>query len=625
MLERIREGSQGPWAIGILALVILSFIFAGVGSYINSSSSVAAASVNGEEISSTELEQAYENERARMESQFGDAFATLASDTTYLQNFKKGILDRLISEKLLDQAAVDLGLRVSDAQIKEAIVGMQEFQVDGKFDNDRYLIILRQAGFQPNNFRDYMRIDMVRRQLSSSLMGSEFALKQEASNAYAIQQQTRDIKFVTVPKASFQEQVEVTPEQIDTYYQSNIDQFDTEQKVSVAYVELKLEDLMADIQVTDDELNEFYEQNLSTYRTEEERQVSHILLESAEADDVVAAQAEELLEKINTGADFAELAKEYSNDTFSAENGGDLGWFGKGIMDPAFEEAAYSLESINDVSAVIKSAFGYHIIKLTDLKPEQVTGFDEVKEDIIAVVKTTKAEDEFYEIQQRLAEVAFEVPDNLDEVAEQAGKPIVTSELFTRNEAPQSLSNPSILNSAFSVELIEDAVNSEVIEVAKNHIVILRVADYEPERTQAIEEVTEQIQQTLFDQAAQQAAKDWAVEVKDLLANNENVDSKLSELQLTWQSQESVARSDTSLSQSIVQALFAVAENQTTVVDLINGDISLVQVTKVNDAPAADDTQLATLINRLASTKAQLLFSAVIESLKADADIEIYQ
>ena len=136
-LERIREGSQGPWAMGILALVILSFVFAGVGSYLNSSASAAAANVNGEEISLNELERAYQNERSRMESQFGEAFAALARDSAYLQNFRQGILDRLISEKLLDQAAQELGLRVSDEQIKSAIVGMQEFQVDGKFTNDR--------------------------------------------------------------------------------------------------------------------------------------------------------------------------------------------------------------------------------------------------------------------------------------------------------------------------------------------------------------------------------------------------------------------------------------------------------------------------------------------------------
>ncbi|MFT2093004.1 SurA N-terminal domain-containing protein [Paraglaciecola sp. 2405UD69-4] len=624
MLERIREGSQGPWAIGILALVILSFIFAGVGSYINSSSSVAAASVNGEEIGSAELERAYENERSRMESQFGDAFATLASDSAYLQNFRQGVLDRLISEKLLDQAAVDLGLRVSDEQIKKAIVGMQEFQVDGKFDNERYLIILRQAGFQPNNFRDYMRVDMIRRQLSSSLMGSEFALQQEASNAYAIQEQTRDIKYITVPAASFDAQVEVTQEQIENYYQDNILQFDTDQKVSLEYVELKLEDLLAGIEVTDQELDDYYQQNINTYRREEQRQVSHILFESAEANDSVAAKADSILEEINNGADFAELAKQNSSDIFSAENGGDLGWFGTGIMDPAFEEAAYALESINDVSAVVKSAFGYHIIKLTGVKPEEVTPFDDVKDDIVAAVKNTKAEDEFYEVQQRLAEVAFEVPDNLDEVAELAGKPIETSELFSRSEAPQFLSNPSILNAAFSAELIEDAVNSEVIEIADNHIMLLRVAEYEPERTQELSEVTDRIQETLFEQAAQEAAKEWATEIKTLLANNEDVESKLSELSLTWEVQQGVTRTDTSLSQTIVQALFAVAESETTVVDLINGDISLVQVTKVNEAPAADDTQLASLKSRLASNRAQLLFGAVVESLKAEADIEIY-
>ena len=625
MLERIREGSQGPWAMGIIALVILSFVFAGVGSYINSSSSAAAATVNGEEIGRAELERAYENERARMESQFGDAFATLASDAGYLQNFRQGILDRLISEKLLDQAAIELGLRVSDEQIKQAIVNMQEFQVDGQFDNDRYLAILRQVGFQPNNFRDYMRVDMVRRQLSKSLLGSEFVLPSEAKSVYAMQQQTRDIKYVNVPSTEFANQVEVTEEEINLYYQSNIDQFDTEQKISLAYVELKLEDLLVNIQVTEEELLEHYEQNVDSYTAEEERQASHILFESADEDEVVAAKAEEILTKIQAGEDFSELAKANSSDTFSAENGGDLGWFSKGIMDPAFEEAAYSLEKADDVSGVVKSAFGYHIIKLTDIKPEQITDFSEVQEDIATEVKTIKAEDEFYEIQQRLSEVAFEVPDNLDEVAELADKPIVTTELFSRNAAPQNVSNPKILSSAFNQELVEDGVNSEVIEVATNHIMFVRVAEHEPVRTKLLDEVTAQIQQTLSSQAAQQAAKDWALEVKDLLANNEDVSAKLTELSLSWKEQKAVSRNDSALSRSIVEALFALGENETNVVDLVTGDISLVQLTQVNNAAEADENQLTTLQTRLAANKSQLLTSAVLESLKSQASIEIYQ
>jgi peptidyl-prolyl cis-trans isomerase D len=625
MLERIREGSQGPWAMGILALVILSFVFAGVGSYINSSATGAAATVNGEDIGLNELERAYQNERARMESQFGEAFATLASDTGYLQNFRQGILDRLIGEKLLDQAAQELGLRVSDEQIKTAIVGMQEFQLDGKFDNDRYLAILRQAGFQTNNFRDYMRVDMVRRQLSQSLMGTEFALPSEAKTAHLMQQQTRDIRYLNVPAAKFLEQVNISDAEILAYYQSNISQFDTDQKVSLSYVELKLEDLLPAIEVNGDELAEYYQQNNIDYRTEEERQTAHILFESAELDETIAAKADEILAKIQAGEDFAELAKTFSSDTFSAENGGDLGWFDKDGMDPALKDAAFSLANKGDVSGVIKSEFGYHIIKLTDIKPEQVTAFETVTEEITNKVKTFKAEERFYEISERIKDVAFEVPDNLDEVQDIAGKTISTTALFSRTNAPEAVSNPNVLASAFSFELIEDAVNSEVIELGSNHIMVVRVAEHEPERTKVIEEVKEQIQQTLSAQAAQQAARDWALEVKTAIDASEDVNAKLDAIDLGFAEKQGVTRNDATLSQNIVNALFKLSAADTSVVDLITGDISFVQLTQVNSAPEANEQQLTSLQNRLASSKSQILYGVVIESLKAQADIEIYQ
>jgi peptidyl-prolyl cis-trans isomerase D len=625
MLERIREGSQGPWAMGILVLVILSFVFAGVGSYINSSASGAAANVNGDEIGLDDLERAYQNERSRMESQFGEAFATLASDTAYLQNFRRGILDRLVSEKLLDQAAQDLGLRVSDEQIKLAIVGMKEFQVDGKFDNDRYLALLRQAGFQTNNFRDYMRIDMVRRQLSQSIMGTEFSLSSEANSAFIMQQQTRDVRYLNVPSAKFLAEIKISDDEILNYYQSNISQFDTQQKVSLSFVELTLKDLLPDIDVSEDELLEYYQQNIIDYSTNEEREVAHILFESVEQDDAIVTKAEEVLVKIQAGEDFSELAKTFSSDTFSAENGGGLGWFGRGIMDPVFEDAAFTLANQGDVSGIVKSEFGYHIIKLIDVKSGKVNDFENVKEEITLKVKTYKAEDRFYEVRQRIAEVAFEIPDSIDEVAGIAGKDIITTDMFERVNAPEALSDPNVLASAFSFELIEDAVNSKVLELGSNHIMVIRVADHEPERTKSIEEVEQDIQQNLSAQATQRAARDWALIVKTALSEGSDVSDKLAALELSWKVQKAVTRNDANLSQNIVDALFKLSVTDTRVVDLVTGDISLVQLSQVNAAAEANVQQIRSLQSRLASNKTQVLYGAVIESLKAQADIEIYQ
>jgi peptidyl-prolyl cis-trans isomerase D len=628
MLERIREGSQGTWASVVLGLVILSFVFAGVGSYINSSINAAAATVNGQDISRDALEKAYQNERARMESQYGEAFAALAADAAYLQEFRKGVLDRLISEKLIDQAALELGLRVSDAQIKQAIVQMQEFQIDGKFDNDRYLVVLRSAGFQPNGFRDYMRIDMTRRQLSKSLIATEFALTSEAEKAYELQAQTRDAKYLTINASTFSEQVTVTEEQVQAYYNANIARFDTEQKVSVAYVELSLADLLDGIEVSEQELLDEYEAYIGDYKTDEERRASHILIEFG--DDEVAAkkQAEDILAKVNKGDDFAALAKEFSADTFSAEKGGDIDWFGKGIMDPEFEASAFSLAAIGDTSQVVKSDFGFHIIKLTDIKPEQVTPFEEVKAEIATKVKTNKAEENLYALQQRMAEVAFEIPDHLEEVAAIANKPIITSELFSRTSAPAALSSAKVLNAAFDADIIEQGVNSEVLELGDNNLMVLRVVNNEPERTKELAEVADGIKQQLQTEASQNAAREWAQGILASVKAGEDITAALQTKGVEWQEKQAVSRVDNALGQNIVTELFKLADNaqqNTAVVDMLSGDIALVQLVKINPVVAAESTQLDSIKSRLASSKAQVLYSELLDSLKANAEIEIFK
>jgi len=626
MLERIREGSQGGLAMGILGLVILSFVFAGVGSYVNSSADEAAATVNGDEVSKTALERAYQNERKRMESQFGDAFATLASDAAYLQQFKQGILDRLIGEKLLVQTAQELGLRVSDEQIKQTIVGMQEFQIDGQFNNERYLALLRQAGFQTTDFRDYMRVDMTRKQVSLALLGSEFALNGETEMAYQLQQQTRDARYLVVPSASFTEQISLTEDQISDYYQANISQFDTQQQVSLAYVELSLTDLLPLIDVSDEEAEEYYQQNLQSFRSDEERRASHILFESAEDDEGLKMQAEQALAKAQAGEDFASLAKTHSSDTFSAENGGDLDWFARGIMDPAFEDAAFGLAKVGDISSVVKSDFGYHIIMLTDVKPEEITPFSDVKEQILSEVKTEKAKEEFYGLQQRIAQVAFEMPDHLDEVAAIADKSIEKTTLFSRNQAPQVVADGNVLNAAFSPELIYEGVNSEVIELADNHIMVVRVAKHEPERTRALDEVSAQIKTRLVAQASQQAARDWALVALNSLQQGEAL--ALQDLAIEWQEQQAIARTGSTVEQNIVEQVFKLGEGEDSnaaVADLKNGDVSLVQLTKINQVAEADSNQLASLQRRLSSARAQFLYGDFIESLKAKAEIAVYQ
>jgi peptidyl-prolyl cis-trans isomerase D len=627
MLERIREGTQGTWAMAILGLVILSFVFAGVGSYINSSADTAAAKVNDDTISQADLERAYQNERGRMESQYGEAFAALTADSAYLQQFRQGVLDRLIGDKLIEQAAVDLGLRVSDAQIKQAIVAMPEFQFDGKFDNERYSAVLRQAGFQPNEFRDYMRVDMTRRQLSNALLGSEFTLLEETTQAYKLQQQTRDARYLTVPADMFKGDVTVSQSDVENYYQANITQFDTQQQVSLAYVELSVDDLLAGIEVSEDEAEQYYEQNIQDFRTQEERRASHILIEFGDDQQKAEQQAEDILAKINNGEDFAELAETFSSDTFSAENGGDLDWFNMGMMDTAFEDAAFALQNVGDVSDVVESEFGFHIIKLTDVKPEETSPFADVKEDVIAKLKAERAEEEFYAKQLRMAEVAFETPDTLDEVAAIAEVDVKTTVMFSQDSAPQAVNYPNVVSQAFSDELINDQVNSDVIELEDNHVMFIRVADYEAQRTKSLDEVSVEINDILLAEQAQQAAKEWAETVLSDIQSQQNVSDKLQTKGIEWQEQNAVTRNASQVSPAVVTALFKLTDGEESngqVVELFNGDVALVQLLEVNEGADLPSSDAAALQNRLTTMRAQFTYSEFINALREQADVEIY-
>ncbi|WP_039995028.1 SurA N-terminal domain-containing protein [Paraglaciecola chathamensis] len=627
MLERIREGTQGTWAMAILGLVILSFVFAGVGSYINSSADTAAAKVNDDTISQADLERAYQNERGRMESQYGEAFAALTADSAYLQQFRQGVLDRLIGDKLIEQAAVDLGLRVSDAQIKQAIVAMPEFQFDGKFDNERYSAVLRQAGFQPNEFRDYMRVDMTRRQLSNALLGSEFTLLEETTQAYKLQQQTRDARYLTVPADMFKGDVTVSQSDVENYYQANITQFDTQQQVSLAYVELSVDDLLAGIEVSEDEAEQYYEQNIQDFRTQEERRASHILIEFGDDQQKAEQQAEDMLAKINNGEDFAELAETFSSDTFSAENGGDLDWFSMGMMDPAFEDAAFALQNVGDVSDVVESEFGFHIIKLTDVKPEETSPFADVKEDVIAKLKAERAEEEFYAKQLRMAEVAFETPDTLDEVAAIAEVDVKTTVMFSQDSAPQAVNYPNVVSQAFSDELINDQVNSDVIELEDNHVMFIRVADYEAQRTKSLDEVSVEINDILLAEQAQQAAKEWAETVLSDIQSQQDVSDKLQTKGIEWQEQNAVTRNASQVSPAVVTALFKLTDGEESsgqVVELFNGDVALVQLLEVNEGADLPSSDAAALQNRLTTMRAQFTYSEFINALREQADVEIY-
>lgn len=623
MLENIRESSQGLTAKIILGFIILTFAVAGIGSYSNSVDS-SVADVNGEKISQDEFNKAYQAQRNRMAQQFGDMFETLSADPGYMSNFRNGVVDSLINQKLVDQNSETLAIRVADQRIKSTIRNMPEFQVDGVFDNNRYLAMINQAGFyQSSDFRDYLRTEMTRRQITQALVTSEFSLPYQESIFTALQNQQRDIRFATINAEQFKATIELTDEEVNDYYLANQSRFENQEQVKVNYITLDVSDIAKTIVLTDADVEAYYQNNINQYREEEQRRVAHILIEVGDDEADAKARAEALLVKINAGEDFATLAKENSADTFSGENGGDLDWIDAGVMDPAFDEAAFALIDVGSVSDVVKTEFGFHIIKLTDYKAEKVQSLDEVREELVAKAKKEKAQDKFFELQQEVARLSFEFPDSLDDAANAINATVKTSNWLTRgtNAAPFDVSN--VVETAFSDIVVSEQLNSDIVVVSDNLAIVMRLNEYQEASVKALTEVSGQIKAILIAQKASEKAQAVADELLVAFKAGTDITEQLTKIGATMEVKSSVTRTGSGLDASLARETFKLPRPSegvvsATTVNLSNGNLALLEVQAVKAGEAKTSPNLP---EQLTQQLAQAAYLSYVESLKAGADI----
>ena len=629
MLENIRESSQGMTAKIILGLVILTFAVAGLGSYTNSADT-SVATVNGDKISQQEFNKAYQAQRNRMAQQFGDMFDTLSNDSNYMANFRQGVLDNLINERLIDQNAASLAIRVSDERLKETIVEMPEFQVDGVFDNNRYLAVINQAGFyQSSNFRDYLRVEMTRRQLSQALISTEFNLPYQEKLQVTLQNQTRNIRYATISAKQFESEVEVTEEEIKTYYQLNQARFENKERVKVDFIRLSVADIAKDINVSDEELASYYQDNIASFTQAEQRRFSHILLEFTEGDSDSEAsaktQAEAVLARIALGDDFAKLAKELSNDTFSGENGGDLDFLALGEMEQSFDDAAFALKARGDTTGLVKTSFGYHVIKLTELKPQVIQRLSEVKTELQARVSNEKAVEEFYTQTQEMARVSFEFPDSLDDAASEVNTAVETStwlsNIAANNQAP--FNDQKVIEAAFSDLVLQESLNSDILEINDDEALVLRLNKHQEANVKPLAEVEAQIKTNLVSQKATEKAQNTIQALLVQFKAGNDITEELTKNYISFTVKENVARYSADLDQSITREAFVLPHPadgiiSASTVALSNGDLAIVELQAVNVADAVANPQLA---QQQTSQLAQSAYKSYVDSLKVGAEI----
>ncbi len=623
MLEDIREKSQGLTAKIILGLIILTFAVAGVGSYTNSVDT-SVATVNGEAITQQAFNKAYQAQRGRMAQQFGEMFDTLSNDANYMANFRQGVLDNLINEKLIDQNSEALAIRVSDLRLKETIRKMPEFQVDGAFDNNRYLAIINQAGFfQSSAFRDYLRVEMTRRQLSQALVATEFNLPYQEKLQLALQNQTRDIRFATISAEQFKAGIELTDEEVNNYYLANQARFENKEQVKVDYISLNVADIAKSIKVTDEELTNYYQENLASFTETEQRRISHVLIEFGEDEAAAKSKAEAVIARIEQGEDFAAVAKDASNDTFSGENGGDLEWLEPGVMEEIFDEAALALINVGDISSLVKTSFGYHILKLTDYKAEAVQEFSDVQAELLVKLSNDQAQDKFFALQQEMARISFEFPDSLEDAASEVDVTIQTSPWLLRSGNNAPFDQAKVIEAAFSEMVLQDNMNSDLIEVNDDIALVLRLNTFQKANVKPLSEVEVQIKDILVNQKATEKAQ---ATVDALLADfntGTDISAQLTELNSAFVNKESVARYSPEVDQSISRAAFVLPHPTDGVVSastvaLSNGDLALVEVTSISVSEAAANPNLA---QQQTSQLAQSAYQSFVNSLKVGAKI----
>lgn len=618
MMERLREGANSLVVKIILGLIILSFVFAGVGGYVTGGSVAPAAEVGGVEISQSQFEQAYQNERQQMLSQAGDFFTSLLSDPTYLAQFRKNVLDRMVDQALLDQQAQALGLRVSQAQIIEQIRAIPTFSNNGIFNNDQYLATLRRAGLTPEQFAQYIRQDIERQYLIDALQSSEFVLNNELNTLYQLEGQERRVRTLVVPVEDFAKDITVTEAQKKAYYDTHSAQFMRPEQYKVSYIELSGKSIADNTEILEEDAKTYYDANLANYGAPEKRTVSHIMIETGSEDAKEKASA--LLQQLKEGTDFAALAKGNSEDTFSAAEGGQLDEFEKGVMDPAFESAAFELAQVGDLSDVVESEFGYHIIKLDNINKSDVKPYETVKDEIFAQLKQQKAAEQFYDLSTQMANKAFEVEDNLEEAAALVNAKVNVTDFVSLNALPGVLANQNVLQALQKSEVMDDGLNSEVVEIAPEHVLVLRIEESRPETILPFEEVEPQITQTLKRIEGEKLAKALIDTLETELAKGEQ--KSLTDSGYQFSEARDLKRD--SSEREVAQLAFTMPAVKESPVfasaRALNGDYILVALDEIK-VPAKEDASLEQMSARVQSSYANADIASVIKQLKENTDV----
>ncbi len=628
MLQTIRDKITGWFAYLFLGAIAVVFIFWGVEMRSASGTSNYAAKVNGNRISLETVNRAWQERLQRMQqSMRGDIPEMLKKAQ------QQALLDEHIRTQLLTQHAEDLGYRAGVQEMRDTLKNVPDLQVDGKFSIERYQALLRQQGRSVPQFERELRANLKIQQLQRGIVSSSFVTPAELERRQALEGEQRELDYAVIPMANFLASASASDAEIQTYYEANKASFMTTETVDIEYVELKLADVQKDIAVTDEALREHYEQVKERLTLPERRMARHILISVEEGtDDAKAkAKADEVLTKLRAGGDFVALAKQYSQDSVSADKGGDLGWASRGTFVGPFEEALFSM-SVGELRGPVKTQFGYHVIKLEQIEGGQAKSFEEARAELTREFTAEKATALFYDRSQKLGDEALNALSELETPAKALGLTVQKLPGLPRTGGtPGTLSaDPKIIEAAFAQEAIEKRQNSSIIQVGDDHAVVLRVAGHHPPQQVPLAEMRPGIESTLKQRAARDAATKRGTEFITRVGGGVEWVKALTEFKLTPVGKKSVTRSDSSIPDQVKTDLFSLPRKAVTAanpvyrgVSIDNGDFVVMKVSAINPGKVdAGSPETASKRQQTAQSLAAGEFGAYILDVESHADIE---
>lgn len=582
MLQKIRDNSQGTIAKIVIAIIIVPFALFGIDSLVGGGGPATIATVGGEDITELHLQQEIYLQKRRLLNQMGDnADYSLLDDNV----LRAPALENLINKQLLVQAAAERGVTVSPAVVDETILAMPSFQQDGQFSAQLYENILRTNGYSPGLFKKVISEDMLIAHLNNGIGASDFVTEKELDDLAKIIAQKRSFRYLTIPVAGFAEGVAISDQEVETYFEENAENFQTEEKVKLAYIELKRSDFYKD--VSEEALRAAYDEEMESFSAQEERRVSHILYEITDQRDEEQSLllAQKALEKINQGASFEELAREQSEDIGSAEQGGDLGFTAGDTFPPAFEEALAEL-SEGGVSEPIVTEAGVHVIKATEVKLAEKPDFESYKPVLTERLQAVTAEEDLLNTVENLRDIVFNSED-LNGPAEELSLTVQHSDWVGRNTKEGVLADNRIITAAFSEDVLKSGNNSDVFELTKDHFLVVRVEEHQPVSQKPLESVKDEISQILLSKTVADLAMKKALDIESAIKNGVELEKAAEENGYEWHLETDAMRNKLTLNLELLRAVFempapAGADSlQTGRVTLSNNDIAVVKLDSI--------------------------------------------